>query len=172
MNKLPSEDRFISLLNEVTSICKDGNIARRDWGDGFLVVGDTHGQLEPTLEALEISEDIELPVAFLGDYVDRGPDQIMNLYSLLEKKVERPDDILLLRGNHEDRWLNQTYGFYLDLIQRYSESVFEPLDNFYDALPVASVISGKYFLVHGGISEYILNLDKVRSLLPCDYEYQ
>ncbi len=172
MNELPPEDRLISLLNDVSEICKDGNIARRDWDDGFLVVGDTHGHLEPTLEILDISEDIGLPVAFLGDYVDRGPEQILNLYSLLEKKLERPDDILLLRGNHEDMWLNQTYGFYSELIDMYSESVFEPLANFYDALPVVSVISDKYFLVHGGISEHILDIDHITSLLPPDYEYQ
>ncbi len=172
MNEIPPENRMISLLDDVAYICQEGNLARRGWKEGFMAVGDTHGHLKPTRDALKISEELGLPVVFLGDYVDRGPDPIRNLYTLLEKKLEKPHKILLLRGNHEDMLVNQTYDFHDQLQKIYSSSVLDSLENFYNSLPVAAVISDRYFMVHGGISEYVLDVDHIPFLHPDQYEYQ
>ena len=49
---------------------------------------------------------------FLGDYVDRGNHSLETICLLLALKLNFPKKIYLLRGNHEDPWINQTFGFF------------------------------------------------------------
>ena len=44
--------------------------------------------------------------AFLGDYVDRGPDGLEVLYTLARLQVANPDRVFVVRGNHEDLSIN------------------------------------------------------------------
>jgi len=46
---------------------------------------------------------------FLGDYVDRGKQSEENLQLLLEAKLEHPEDIILLAGNHEGFMVRKFY---------------------------------------------------------------
>ena len=48
---------------------------------------------------------------FLGDYVDRGNHSLETICLLMALKVKFPDKIFLLRGNHEDKWINSNFGF-------------------------------------------------------------
>ena len=57
---------------------------------------------------------------FLGDYVDRGKQNLENIVMLLAYKVKYPENFFLLRGNHECASVNFTYGFYKDCKERYS----------------------------------------------------
>jgi len=47
----------------------------------------------------------------LGDYVDRGMHSLETIWLLLSLKLKYPNQIHLLRGNHEDRSVNKTMGF-------------------------------------------------------------
>ncbi|GET92343.1 serine/threonine protein phosphatase-like protein [Leishmania tarentolae] len=49
---------------------------------------------------------------FLGDYVDRGPRGLEVIVLLLALKVEYPQHVFLLRGNHEEARTNRLYGFF------------------------------------------------------------
>jgi predicted MPP superfamily phosphohydrolase len=70
--------------------------------EGTLVcVGDTHGDLEATQKVLDRFLKPGFLLLFLGDYVDRGTHSREVITLLLRTKLEHPDHIFLLQGNHE-----------------------------------------------------------------------
>ena len=48
---------------------------------------------------------------FLGDYVDRGLYGVEVMAYLMAIKLENPDTVFLLRGNHETREMTTFYNF-------------------------------------------------------------
>lgn len=73
----------------------------RDHGDRVVFVGDTHGDVDASRRVGEQYFNDQTIVVFLGDYVDRGPQSRENLEYLLRWKLEHPERIYLLQGNHE-----------------------------------------------------------------------
>jgi len=74
---------------------------KREW----LVIPDVHGR---TFWKDAVVENPELPVVFLGDYLDPYPwerisaiDTINNFNEIMLYKANHPDDVTLLLGNHD-----------------------------------------------------------------------
>ena len=66
-----------------------------------VFVGDTHGDFNATEQIIRHYFKKTYRIVFLGDYVDRGDDSGENIRYLLQMKLEHPDQIFLLAGNHE-----------------------------------------------------------------------
>jgi len=66
-----------------------------------VFVGDTHGDLEATEQVILRYLKKSYRVVFLGDYVDRGAQSEENIEYLLRLKLENPEALFLLAGNHE-----------------------------------------------------------------------
>jgi serine/threonine-protein phosphatase PP1 catalytic subunit len=56
---------------------------------------------------------------FLGDYVNRGRQSVEVICLLLAMKVRFPNQIVLLRGNHETQAITRIYGFFDEVKRRY-----------------------------------------------------
>jgi hypothetical protein len=56
---------------------------------------------------------------FLGDFVDRGNLSLETICLLMALKVKYPDQIHLIRGNHEDILINSGFGFQGECQGRY-----------------------------------------------------
>ncbi|MEM3881719.1 MAG: metallophosphoesterase, partial [Candidatus Bathyarchaeia archaeon] len=73
-----------------------------------LVIGDLHGDIESLRLVLEDSGFVEklatqedALMIFLGDYGDRGAYSVEVYYTVLRLKLAFPEQVMLLRGNHE-----------------------------------------------------------------------
>lgn len=80
---------------------KEGRLIRLPPDRTIVFVGDTHGDREASEFVISRFLRPDHVIVFLGDYVDRGPDSPGNLELLLRTKVEYPERIYLLMGNHE-----------------------------------------------------------------------
>lgn len=69
----------------------------------FVAVGDIHGRADLLRALLDQVDDAApgLPLVFLGDYIDRGPDSSGVLRTLRQLEVDRPGKVACLSGNHE-----------------------------------------------------------------------
>ena len=121
------------------------------------IVGDIHGQF---LDLLRLFEFKGMPdgtstsarYLFLGDYVDRGPNGLECMFLLMALKIKHPEQIWMLRGNHECAAINRIYGFYDECKRRYSIKLWKQFQELFNALPLAALVEAKIFCIHGGLS--------------------
>merc|ERR1711872_319222 len=130
------------------------------------VAGDTHGQFGDLLELFRTGGDVSrTKYLFLGDYVDRGPHSVQVITLLFLLKIENPDQIVLLRGNHEARSQTQVFGFYDECLLKYGDSlVWRLFTDTFDFMPVAALIDNKLFCCHGGLSPSAPSIDDIQKL--------
>nr|GMD84247.1 serine/threonine-protein phosphatase 5 isoform X2 [Ipomoea batatas] len=122
-------------------------------GKHFTVCGDVHGQFYDLLNIFELnglpSEDN--PYLFNGDFVDRGSFSVEVILTLFAFKCMCPSAMYLSRGNHESKNMNKIYGFEGEVRSKLSETFVELFAEVFCCLPLAHVINGKVFVVHGGL---------------------
>ena len=138
-----------------------------------IIVGDTHGDLESSKYLINkyIEDDSINFVIFLGDYVDRGPKQIENINYLVEKKLQYPKKLLLLRGNHEWLEVNQNYGFYNEVITKLNHNKYEKYLEMFSKMSISFISSNPINVigVHAGIPvnpkrEQVYNLKDINKI--------
>lgn len=141
------------------------------------VVGDLHGNILDLLRILRFVGDItQTRILFLGDYVDRGQFSIEVVTLLFCLACLFPENILMIRGNHEFRKVNESYGFKHQIIEAFkSESPWEKANSAFDCLPIAAIIDNKIFCVHGGITPAVKKITELsskytRPICNCDDE--
>eukprot|EP00759_Apiculatamorpha_spiralis_P033388 PhF_6_TR34706/c0_g1_i1/m.50504/K06269/PPP1C; serine/threonine-protein phosphatase PP1 catalytic subunit len=134
------------------------------------VCGDVHGQYSDLLRLFEVGAyPAESNYLFLGDYVDRGKQSLETICLLLAYKVKYPENMFLLRGNHESASINRIYGFYDECKRRYTIGLWKLFTDTFNCMPVVALIEGRALCMHGGISPELHSLDQLRRILrPTD----
>jgi len=92
-------ERFINELSSLLLL--QGRLIRLNPERTTIFVGDTHGDLDATERVLARFLKPNTAIVFLGDAVDRGPHSDENLDLILETKLDHPESVYLLMGNHE-----------------------------------------------------------------------
>lgn len=159
---LPEADLF-TLCERVKAILLEENNVQ-PVNTPVTVCGDIHGQLYDLQELFRVGGPIpENSYVFMGDYVDRGYNSVETFQLLLALKVRYPQNITLLRGNHESRQITQVYGFYDECVRKYGNAnPWKYCTDVFDYLNIAAVIDGRILCIHGGLSPEIRTIDQIR----------
>mgnify|MGYP003590043534 CR=1 FL=1 len=129
------------------------------------VAGDIHGQFPDLLRIFELGGyPPDANYLFLGDYVDRGPQNIECLCLLLAYKIKYPENFFLLRGNHEIEDVNMRYGFFDECRRRYDQKLWKRFCHFFNQLPVAALIGDAILCMHGGLSPDLNSIEDIKAL--------
>ena len=136
----------------------------------LYICGDIHGQYYDLLRVFDIlNYPPQSTFLFLGDYVDRGKQSLECLLLLLCLKIQYPDKILLLRGNHECEALNKIYGFYDECKRRLSIKCFKKITNLFNMMPISALINENILCMHGGLSKDLQDIEQINKILrPTD----
>eukprot|EP00931_Biecheleriopsis_adriatica_P020780 TRINITY_DN13787_c0_g1_i4.p1 TRINITY_DN13787_c0_g1~~TRINITY_DN13787_c0_g1_i4.p1 ORF type:complete len:834 (-),score=140.20 TRINITY_DN13787_c0_g1_i4:59-2560(-) len=143
------------------------------------VYGDIHGQF---LDLMRLFARYKAPTdgeggdidsmdyLFLGDFVDRGAFSLETVCLLFALKVKYPQQIHLIRGNHEDPTINAIYGFRDECRRRLNEEPDDPescwnkFNIAFEWLPLGAIIEDKILCVHGGIGGSVNTVAEVNSM--------
>ncbi|CAK4163616.1 unnamed protein product [Aphanomyces euteiches] len=137
----------------------------------LTIVGDLHGQLQDLLHIFK-TNGLPSPTnwyLFNGDLVDRGDCCVEICAILFAYQIMYPMAVHINRGNHEDVFMNSFHTFRREVYVKYSSSMFDAFNDFFDALPLAHIINDAVFVVHGGLSEFDLTLDQINSIPRDEY---
>ncbi|XP_061969928.1 serine/threonine-protein phosphatase BSL1-like isoform X2 [Populus nigra] len=139
------------------------------------VFGDLHGQFGDLMRLFDeygfpsTAGDITyIDYLFLGDYVDRGQHSLETITLLLALKIEYPENVHLIRGNHEAADINALFGFRIECIERMGESdgiwAWTRFNQLFNCLPLAALIEKKIICMHGGIGRSIHSVEQIEKL--------
>ncbi len=170
-------ETVVELINRCMKVVEDQPMVLRVDAPA-KVFGDIHGQYQDLMRFFDLYSapiegpggDIEgLDYIFLGDYVDRGTHSLETMCLLMALKIKYPNQIHLLRGNHEDRWINSAFGFQAECIHRLGEdpdnpAVFNHFNDFFDRLPLAAIVNDTALCLHGGIGSSISSISDIEKI--------
>lgn len=129
------------------------------------IVGDIHGQYSDLIRMFEMCGfPPSSNFLFLGDYVDRGKNSLETMLLLMCYKIKYPENFFLLRGNHECANVTRVYGFYDECKRRCNTKVWKTFVDTFNTLPIAAIVAGKIFCVHGGLSPALKHMDDIRNI--------
>ena len=87
----------------------------------IIICGCINAHFDELKDIFEICGSIsEKKYLFLGDYVGRGWNGLSTFILLILYLIKCPNNITLLRGNHDSRTFSQMYGLYLECINKYN----------------------------------------------------
>eukprot|EP00759_Apiculatamorpha_spiralis_P000602 PhF_6_TR10228/c0_g1_i1/m.15852 len=128
-----------------------------------VLVGDIHGQFYDLRDrVIAYGGPVEnTRYVFLGDYVDRGENSLLCATLLMTLKVRYPNNVFLLRGNHESKMTNNIYGFQQECRTTFPElsqgilmehPMWASFNNAFDLLPLMAIVGNRVLCMHGGLS--------------------
>uniref|UniRef100_A0A915P7T2 Serine/threonine-protein phosphatase n=1 Tax=Meloidogyne floridensis TaxID=298350 RepID=A0A915P7T2_9BILA len=133
----------------------------------LVICGDIHAQYNDLRRIFsQLGQPPTTRYIFLGDYVDRGPQNLETIVLLLCYKVKYPACFYLVRGNHETSPVNAIYGFKSELEQRYGQrdniGLFWMFNDAFAQMPCSALIGDRILCMHGGLSPALTERDQLR----------
>ncbi|KAK8895358.1 hypothetical protein M9Y10_023820 [Tritrichomonas musculus] len=155
----------LKIIKKVTKILKKEpnilHLASNPRKSDFVIVGDIHGSINSLIRIFSCQGDpSKTQYLFLGDYVDRGSNSCEVIILLYTFKCLYPDNIYLIRGNHEFEDMTHQNGFEEECLNRIQpkkegKKFYQNIIKTFRFLPICSILNDKFFCVHGGISSSI-----------------
>lgn len=147
-----------------------------------LIIGDLHGDLESLIDILKqssflerIGQNHDLLLMFLGDYGDRGPYSAEVYYTVLELKILYPEQVVLMRGNHEgpEDLMASPHNLPEQFQGRFGRDgtdAYAKIREMFNYLYNAVLVEGQYLLLHGGPPAKAKTIDDLAQAHNCPPE--
>ncbi len=74
----------------------------------------------------------------------------------------------MLRGNHESASITKVYGFFDECKRRIRTNgikIWKTITDTFNCLPIAAIVGGQIFCVHGGLSPELTHFQQIASIL-------
>lgn len=173
---------FVQLTNNVTDLLGKenglvgnlkiiGRLVEMPPEGEVTVVGDLHGDLESLTQVLKTSNFLQKiqrgeqsMLIFLGDYGDRGIYSPEVYYVVLRLKEKFPENVVLMRGNHEgpDDLLASPHDLPDYLHNRFGEdwiNAYLALKELFGQLYNAVIVRDRCGMLHGGVPSQAKSLE-------------
>jgi diadenosine tetraphosphatase ApaH/serine/threonine PP2A family protein phosphatase len=170
-------DNAVELLGKekgrVGNLLIEGKLAIIDPKGEITIVGDVHGDLESVQYVLKNSgfvkkarSDPNLLLVFLGDYGDRGFYSSEVYYVVLKLKELFPEQVVLMRGNHEgpNDLLAHPHDLPSHLHRKFggdASRIYEKLRELFGLLYSGVLVKERYILLHGGPPSQASTIDDI-----------
>jgi protein phosphatase len=180
-------NRFIETVEQATGILKTeagkvgnldivGRLVKIKPVGEALVIGDLHGDLESLIQILQESNFLQrmkkasdATLIFLGDYGDRGQYSAEVYYTVLKLKLNYPEQVVLMRGNHEYFWVrggeelapsphDLPFQFKTRFGKTWTEA-YATVRRLFEYLYNASLVEERYLMIHGGLSQHARTIE-------------
>jgi protein phosphatase len=176
------QEDFSRLVEEVKQLlCKEngkvGNISingrlvnLKPQGEA-LVIGDLHGDLESLIQILKdsdflvkMSRNKDAAMIFLGDYGDRGEYSMEVYYTVLKLKLLFPEQVILMRGNHEgpEDLLASPHDLPIEFQVKFGEkweTAYSKLRELFPCLYNVVLVEERYLMIHGGLPQHAKTIE-------------
>jgi diadenosine tetraphosphatase ApaH/serine/threonine PP2A family protein phosphatase len=175
---------FVRLIENVTELlCREngvkghfsvsGRLVKLEPVGEALVIGDLHGDLNSLIAILgksgiidKMEQKKDAALVFLGDYGDRGAQSTELYYTVLRLKLAFPEQIFLLRGNHEGPTdlLASPHDLPIQLQLRFKEDwvvAYSKIRLLFACLYNAVIVDERYLMVHGGLPSKIRDIQEI-----------
>ena len=170
-------ENVLSLLREERG--KNGNLTISDRlvtlapAGEALVIGDLHGDLDSLFRILQnsgftqkLDSCKDATLIFLGDYGDRGARSAEVYYTVLKLKIAFPEQVVLLRGNHEspEDLKASPHDLPMQFQVRFKENwnaAYSKVRELFPYLYNAVLVEERCLMVHGGLSP---NINSIQDL--------
>ena len=182
--KKATAEEFIDLTNHVTELLANengtfgklhitGKLVEAPPSGEAIIVGDLHGDIESLIHILEESRVLEklrkrqdVLLIFLGDYGDRGIHSPEVYYVILSIKSLFPENVILMRGNHEGPkdLIASPHDLPKHLDRRFGNKgsqVYDALRALFSQLYTGVIIKDRYLLLHGGFPSKATSLKDI-----------
>jgi diadenosine tetraphosphatase ApaH/serine/threonine PP2A family protein phosphatase len=154
---LAEEDGFVGSLDVVGRLVKIKPLGKA------IIVSDLHGDLESLVHILKeanvlekLNQNNNAVIVFLGDYGDRGSYSVEVYHIVLKLKLLFPQQVILMRGNHEGP--QDLLAYPHDLPMQFHEkfggkwkNAYSKIQELFNHLYNAVIIEKRYLMIHGGL---------------------
>lgn len=184
MGKDSSSEEFLELVIKTTNTLRlengtlgslkiKGKLIEIPAQGEAIIIGDLHGDLESLVYILNNSRFLEkiknnndVFLIFLGDYGDRGIESPEVYYVIMKLKLLFPNQIILMRGNHEGpRDLcvspHDLLIHFESKFKKKGSEIYFQIKNLFDQLYSGVLIKNRIILFHGGVPSEATSIEDI-----------